>query len=105
MIKYEVPIPLNTEDGTGFFGGTVKIRNLIEMIAGILVIIFLSKILLGFLKYKVRLILTLVLCFLASVFFLVGINQMSFTQYIALLIHFSMGKSVATLGMPKKEEK
>ncbi len=103
MSKFETPIPLNTEDGSELLGGAIKIRNLFEAVICDVLLYTILKYALVFLKTKIRSIIIVIVIFMASIFFLVGINRVSVTQWIIRSIRFKKNKSIATMSMPKKE--
>ena len=101
---FDYPIPLNVDDGGGFFGGQIKTRNAVEAFISVILVFFLLRALLFFIGEKVRIVIALVLAIVVGIFFLAGIDGRSITEYLILWIRHKKSMGTYVLGMPVVDE-
>ena len=104
MVNFETPIPINMDEGTGILGGTFKTRNAFEALIGGILVFFLFRWILSFIKRKLCLIISASVAAICALFLLIGVNGKSLTEFIGIYLKFRFGRSIATLGMPDKGE-
>ena len=101
---FDYPIPLNVDEGGGFFGGQIKTRNAVEAFIAVILVFFLLRLALFFVGEKIRIVIALVLAIVVGIFFLAGIEGRSVTEYLVLWLRHKKSMGTYVLGMPVIDE-
>ena len=101
MKKIAYRIPPKIDAGGGFFGGRVRLRNMIEGVILWFATYYLVRLLLAFLPGNVRLAIAFLLALAAGLIAIRGLNGLSLTEFLLLYIKFRKEEAVYTLEPPE----